>query len=136
MSKTFLLTGLITAAFASGALAHPPGALAPDNEPITREMALQRADSLFEQLDMNHDGLLTPREVLLAGGKLRAERASTGVDVAPGIGGQTARYMKRRFAGARSISREQFEAGMLAHFDEMDRDHDGVLTAAERAQPQ
>jgi hypothetical protein len=54
--------------------------------------------------------------------------------VAPGIGGHTARYLEHRFAGARSITREQFQRGMLAHFDQMDLNRDGVLTADEREQ--
>jgi hypothetical protein len=30
------------------------------------------------------------------------------------------------------VTKEQFEGAMLAHFDQMDANHDGILTAAER----
>ncbi|MFL6725557.1 MAG: hypothetical protein ACJ8FS_03455 [Sphingomicrobium sp.] len=59
-------------------------------------------------------------------------RASTGRDVAPGIGGHTLRFLERRFAGLQAVTRQQFEDAFLAHFDQMDVDHDGILTAAER----
>lgn len=126
-----ILIALLCAAAAAPVGAH----LSPTSEaPITRQEALERADRLFDRLDVDRDGRLTRSEVLLEGPRLRAERAASGIDVAPGIGGHTLRYMKRRFAGASSITREQFERAMLAHFAAMDRDHDGVLTAEERAE--
>jgi hypothetical protein len=59
-------------------------------------------------------------------------RASTGRDVAPGIGGHTLRFLKHRFAGLQAVTKQQFEDAFLAHFDEMDTNHDGILTVAER----
>jgi Ca2+-binding EF-hand superfamily protein len=132
MTKTLLSAGIALIAFAGQAIAHISPVLVRDG--ITRQQAMQRADRLFDLLDVNHDGLLTRSEAERAGAQMRAQRASSGTDVAPGIGGHTARYLEHRFAGARSITREQFERGMLAHFDQMDLNRDGVLTADEREQ--
>ena len=132
MTKTIILS--LTLALASPALAHlsPPAAKAA----ITRQEAVERADQLFDALDANHDGLLTRREAMMAGRRLRAERESTGIDVKPGIGGHTERFFERRFAGERVVTRREFELAMLDHFDRMDTNHDGVLTPDERAQAQ
>ena len=136
MFKTYFLTSMIAVALAGGALAHAPGARVSDGAPITRQEAVQRADRLFDMLDANHDGLLTRSEARYRGAELKVERASSGVDVAPGLGGHTARHIEHRFAQARSITRDQFEKAFLAHFDEMDHNHDGILTPEERAQAQ
>lgn len=130
MTKALFLAGMVAAGFAGQAHAHiAPAQAAAD---ITRQQAMERADRLFDQLDVNHDGFLTRSEAEWAGARLRARRAASGIDVAPGIGGHTARYLEHRFAGARSITREQFKQGMLAHFDRMDRDSDGAVTDEER----
>ena len=132
MTKILLSTAIAVTAFAGRALAQPLSA--PAGADITRQEAIQRADRLFDMLDVNHDGLLTRSEAERAGAQLRALRASSGTDVAPGVGGHTARYLEHRFAGARSITREQFQRAMLTHFDRMDLNRDGVLTAGERQQ--
>jgi hypothetical protein len=104
-----------------------------DSSPITRGEAVARADRLFELLDMNRDGLLTKSEAQTEGAKLMAVRFATGKDIAPGIGGHTLTFFKRALAGGPPVDRSLFERTMLAHFDEMDSDHDGLLTADERA---
>ena len=101
---------------------------------LSRGQARDRADQLFERFDLNHDGYVTRGEAQLLGSKLLLLRASTGRDFAPGIGGHTLRFLERRFAGVDAATRQQFEAAFLAHFDEMDVNHDGILTAAEREQ--
>jgi hypothetical protein len=101
---------------------------------LTREQARERADQLFERFDLNHDGFVTRGEAQSLGRKLLLLRASTGRDVAPGIGGHTLRFLKHRFVGLQAVTRQQFEEAFLAHFDEMDANHDGILTAAEREQ--
>jgi hypothetical protein len=101
---------------------------------LSRGQARDRADQLFERFDLNHDGYVTRGEAQLLGSKLLLLRASTGRDLAPGIGGHTLRFLERRFAGVDAATRQQFEAAFLAHFDEMDVNHDGILTAAEREQ--
>ena len=130
MTKTILLS--VTLALSSPALAHLSPPLAGGE--ITRQEAVVRADRLFDALDANHDGILTRGEAMREGKLLRAERASTGVDVAPGIGGHTERFFERRFVGERTITRRAFYQAMVDHFDRMDRNHDGVLTPDEGAE--
>lgn len=137
MTTTLFVSALLVAAFPGQGLVQPaadPAGIAPDLAPITRDQAQQRADSLFVQLDLNHDGIVTLGEAMQATAQLKAERRATGRDVAPGIGGHTARFMIRRFEHAEAITRPQFEQAMLDHFDQMDLNHDGVLSTAEREQ--
>jgi len=115
-------------------------ASAPANAPalteleITREQARERADELFDRFDLNHNGVVTRAEAQRVGVRLMLVRAKTGVDQTPGLGGHTLRFLKHRFAGAEAVAKLEFEAAFLAHFDEMDANHDGILTAAERLQ--
>jgi hypothetical protein len=101
---------------------------------LTRQQARDRADQLFTMFDRNHDGVITPDEAQQVGEKLMLQRAVTGKDVAPGIGGHTLQFMEQRFADKPSVTKPEFEQAMLAHFDQMDLNHDGILTAAEREQ--
>ena len=101
---------------------------------LTRDQARDRADTLFITFDRNGDGVVTRAEAQNVGEKLMLQRAETGRDSAPGIGGHTLRFLKQRFASADSVTKVQFEEALLAHFDEMDTNHDGILTAAERQQ--
>lgn len=134
MTKGLLYpTAILAVAFAVQASAQP-ATVAADLAPITRDQALKRADALFLLLDLNHDGVVTRDEAIQATSQLKAEAKATGRDVAPGIGGHTARFLARRFAGAESIDRQQFEQAMLAHFDHLDLNHDGVLSTDEREQ--
>jgi hypothetical protein len=128
-SLRLLPAAILAAAFAVQAAAQPA-----DLAPITRDQALQRADALFAQLDLNHDGIVTREEAIQATSQLKAEARATGRDVAPGIGNHTARFLAHRFAGVQSIDRQQFEQAMLAHFDRMDLNRDGVLSTEEREQ--
>jgi Ca2+-binding EF-hand superfamily protein len=99
---------------------------------LTREQARQRADQLFQMLDVNHDGVVTRKEAHSVGKRLMMQRATTGRDVAPGIGGHTLRFLEHTFAKVESVTQQQFEDALLAHFDQMDANHDGILTPAER----
>jgi Ca2+-binding EF-hand superfamily protein len=110
------------------------GAVTAPQPDITREQARSRAQQLFAMFDVNHDGVVTRTEAKSVGMRLLMRRAATGRDAAPGIGGQTLRYLETAFSGMQSVTEQQFEAAFLAHFDEMDSDHDGILTAAEREQ--
>ena len=120
-----------TAAFAAPSGSMDQGSAKPD---MTRLQAQQRADNLFEMFDVNHDGVVTRTEAQQVGQQLLAQRASSGKDSAPGIGGHTLKFLEHAFAGAQTVTRQQFEQAMLAHFDSMDLNHDGLLTAAERDQ--
>jgi hypothetical protein len=126
---------IAVAALGAAVAATQPAAqpLEPLQQPdLTREQALDRADQLFDRFDLNHDGTVTREEAQSLGRKLLLLRASTGRDVAPGIGGHTLRFLKHRFAGMHVVTKPQFEDAFLAHFDQMDTNHDGILTAAER----
>ncbi|MES2137184.1 MAG: hypothetical protein V4502_09025 [Pseudomonadota bacterium] len=137
MKRPMLAAALTAALMAeAGAQAATPAPVATPGDSITREEALGRADNLFELLDSNHDGILTRGEAQRSGLRLRTLGASLHRDIAHGIGGHTMRFFEHRFAGSRTVTREQFEQAMLAHFDAMDANHDGILTADERGGPQ
>jgi hypothetical protein len=118
------------AILSSQAGAQAPGA--PPEPDLTREQARERAEQLFATFDVNHDGVVTRKEAQSVGRRLMMRRAATGRDVAPGIGGHTLRFLEHAFAGMPSVTEQQFEQAFLAHFDQMDANHDGILTAAER----
>lgn len=106
-----------------------------DITPLTRQQAVQRADALFDQFDLNHDGVISRDEAASAGGRLMMQRAVTRRDVAPGIGGHTLKFLEQTFSGMERVDRRQFEQAMLTHFDQMDTNRDGVLSVAERTAP-
>lgn len=133
---TKFLTALIACALVAPAVASAAQSADSDLAPITRDEALARADTLFELLDTNHDGVLTRPEALRSALRLRALAASLHRDIAQGIGGHTAKFFRTRFAKAHSVTRAEFEQAMLAHFDAMDANHDGVLSSDERAAAQ
>ena len=101
---------------------------------LSREQARDRAHQLFEMFDVNHDGIITRKEAQPVGMRLLMERRATGRDTAPGIGGHTLRYLRHAFAQLQSVTELQFEQALLAHFDGMDTNHDGILTDTERKQ--
>jgi Ca2+-binding EF-hand superfamily protein len=86
---------------------------------VTRQQAQQMADTLFQRLDANHDGVLTRQE---------ADQA------AAQFGDRGQHMVDRLFGGAQSVTLQQAEAQALARFDRQDLNHDGVVTAAERQQ--
>ena len=124
----------IAIAALAGSIGIPSTVQSTGQPDLTRAQGQECADRLFEQFDLNHDGTVTREEAEVLGSKLLLIRASTGRDEAPGIGGHTLRFLRHRFAGLDSVTKPQFEAAFLAHFDEMDVNHDGILTAAERLQ--
>lgn len=86
---------------------------------MTRAEAQQRADAMFQRIDLNHDGVVTRQE---------AEQA------AAEFGGRGEKMINRLFGDAQSITLQQAESQALARFDRDDLNHDGVVTAAERQQ--
>ncbi len=127
--KMLITLGVVVVTFTATPLAaHLP---IPEQS-LTREQVRDRADQLFDRFDVNHDGYVTRSEAQVVGGKLLLLRASTGRDEAPGIGGHTLRFLRHRFAGLQAVTKPEFEAAFLAHFDQMDSNHDGVLTPDER----
>jgi hypothetical protein len=87
----------------------------------TRAQAQQRADTMFQRFDLNHDGTVTRQE---------AEQAASQF----GAGGRGEKMIERVFGDAQSLSLQQFEAQSLARFDRDDLNHDGVVTVVERQQ--
>lgn len=124
MNKLVAALALGAAITSSAALgqAAPPQA-APDGASpaadVTRQETQQMADNLFKQLDANHDGSLTKQEAQAFSSR---------------FGNRGGRVLDMLFAGAQSITLQQFEAMALARFDAMDSNHDGTVSAAERAQ--
>lgn len=114
-----LLVGIALGAtvVATQALAQQGGGMM--QRDMTRAEAQQRADAMFQRIDLNHDGVVTRQE---------AEQA------AAQFGGRGEKMVNRLFGDAQSITLQQAEAQALARFDRDDLNHDGVVTAAERQQ--
>jgi Ca2+-binding EF-hand superfamily protein len=130
--KILILGAALVAALGATQLAFQHVQLTEQQPSLSREEVRERADHLFERFDVNHDGFVTRGEAAILGRKLLLLRAATGRDVAPGIGGHTLRFLEHRFAGVQAVTKQQFEDAFLAHFDQMDVNHDGILTAGER----
>lgn len=76
--------------------------------------------ALFQKLDTNRDGVLSPGEFAAL------VQPPTNMDVSP---------LMNRFDQNRDqmVTLIEWRAGTLANFDKLDADHDGVVTAAEAA---
>jgi Ca2+-binding EF-hand superfamily protein len=99
----------------------------------TRAQAQQRADTMFQMLDANKDGVVTKAEAQAALTQFQAARG--GDDQAGGRGaGRMQRMIDQAFGTAQSLTQAQFEALALTRFDGQDVNHDGTVTAAERGQ--
>ena len=110
----------------AGAQTAPAEAGGQKDREISRQQALQFADSMFQRFDLNHDGVVTREE---------AEQARAKLAPAGGKRGAKAEKMiDRMFGSGQSVSKSQFEAMALARFDRQDANHDGVVTTAEREQ--
>ena len=127
---------LSTQAFAQTAPASPPAPSAQVQAPQgggwvqgpqTRDQAKQRADMMFQRVDLNHDGILTREEA-----DQILDQMSSGDD--SGRADRMEQMFNRLFGTAKSITQAQFEAQMLARFDAADLNHDGTVTPEERQQ--
>lgn len=119
--KTLLVTLALGAAFVSAtALAqehHGHGGKM--QQDMTRQQARQKADAMFQRFDTNHDGTLTRDEAQAAASQ---------------FGGRAGHMVDRMFGAAQSLTMQQAEAQAMSHFDAMDLNHDGTVSAAERKQ--
>jgi Ca2+-binding EF-hand superfamily protein len=136
MCKVLIAIAVGAIMLSTGAAAHrhaPVRASGVHQQPeLTREQALAQADQLFDMFDLNHDGVISRAEAQKLGRKLMRARMETGTDMAPGLGGHTLHFLEERFATETQVTRPELESAMLAHFDQMDVNHDGILTTAER----
>ena len=128
-------TLIVTMALGAGLIAAPAVAQAPGGgwgqRDQTRAEAQQRADMMFQMLDANKDGIVTRAEAEQALAQFQGgEDGGQGA----GRGRMMQRMVEQLFATAPSVTRQQFEALLLARFDAMDLNHDGTVTAAERQQ--
>jgi Ca2+-binding EF-hand superfamily protein len=73
--------------------------------------------ALFERMDVNRDGILTPDEIRAAGNKIKAAQAARLAD----LSGQ-ARYMDANGDG--KISRDEFAAFIPQRLQQADADGD------------
>lgn len=120
--KTLLISiALGAVAVSTQAFAQMPEGRGMMQQDMTRQQALQMADSMFKRFDLNHDGTVTRQE---------AEQAASQF----GAGERGARMIDRVFGDAQALTLQQFEAQALARFDRDDLNHDGTVTAAEREQ--
>lgn len=117
MKRWIAAAALGATIISSQALAQERGGWA--QQDMTRQQAQQRADSLFERFDANHDGVVTKQEAQ---------------QVASRFGDRAQRIVDRLFGTDQSVTLQQFEAQSLARFDAADLNHDGVVTAVERQQ--
>jgi Ca2+-binding EF-hand superfamily protein len=121
MKKLLVTVALGAAVLSAPALAQQQehqGHGARMQQDMTRAQAKDKADEMFQRFDANHDGTLT-----------RAE-----ADAALQLAGHGGRVLDRLFGSAQSITLQQAETQALAHFDAMDLNHDGTVSAAERQQ--
>jgi hypothetical protein len=130
MNKLFLAVAIgATIASTQAGAQRPIGGMQQD---MTRQQSQQMADTMFQQLDANHDGVVTRAEADQAATRFAAAR---GGDSNGGHGGgRIQRMIDRAFGNAQSLTLAQFEASAVARFDSQDLNHDGIVSAAERQQ--
>ena len=130
--KIVMVLAALGAAGLSGAAAaqaaKPPVVVAGGGD-MTRADAKQRADLMFSRFDMNKDGTVTKAEAQAETAQYEASRGDDGRGA-----DRMGRMIDRVFGPTQSMTLAQFEAQALARFDAMDLNHDGTVTAAERAQ--
>jgi hypothetical protein len=135
--KTLLVTVALGATMISAAaVAQAPGGGERGQgmqRDMTRQQTQQMADGLFQQLDLNHDGVLTRAEADHAAAQLAAAHGGDDSNGGRG-GGRIQRMIERTFGAAPSVTVDQFEGQALARFDAQDLNHDGIVTTAERQQ--
>lgn len=101
---------------ADGSMMAPPA-------PLTVDRMLERSLEQFDRLDANHDGVLTQAEIQAGSGD-RGPRGGPGGRMLQGADAD----------GDGQVSRAEVEAAVRARFDQMDANHDGVITRDEMPQ--
>jgi len=159
MKKLALTISVAALALAGAAYAMPEG---PMNDPmgastITRAEAEAKARAMFDKLDINHDGKLdrADREAHQADQFKKMDTDGNGVissaefaaahDRGPGKDGAEPRreggkhpmmammlLHKADTNHDNAVSRDEFVAAALDHFDKTDTNHDGKVTPQER----
>ena len=132
MKIVMVLAALGAAGFSdvvAAQVAKPPVVVAPGGGDMSRAEAKQRADLMFSRFDMNKDGTVTKAEAQAETAQYEASRGDDGRGAA-----RMGRMIDRAFGASTSMTLAQFEAQALARFDAMDLNHDGTVSAAERAQ--
>ena len=115
------------------ALAQPMDGPPPDlwgDASVTRAEAEAKAAERFDTLDTNHDGVLSPDELVAA----RPAWGGGGHWQGPSVDrhGRDGRGMGAMTDGGGNVPKAAFIAAQLHRFDLADTDHDGVLTKPER----
>lgn len=146
MIGSTVLAGAPTLAFAQTTPPPPPGAANPAydrDRVVTREEAVARADRMFDAIDTNHDGKITPDEMRAA----RERRHDKMGETAPPMGannvpppppsdgdrhGMGMGMGKRGGDPNRVITREEWRQKAMERFDRVDLNHDGRITPDER----
>ena len=131
MNKLFLAVAVGATIASVQASAQPaPGQGGGWQQDMTRQQSQQMADTMFQQLDANHDGAVTRAEADQAAAQFTAahgdfERRPWRRPISTPI--------EQVFGTAQSLTLAQFEAAALARFDAQDLNHDGIVSAAERS---
>lgn len=132
MTNYLIIAAAAVAALSTPASAQQPAPAVPQSglggnwlqADQTRQQAQQRADTMFQMLDANHDGQVTRQE---------AEKAAAQMG-GKGGGRMAGRLIDRLFSQSDTVTQAQFAAQAMARFDRQDLNHDGTVTAAERQQ--
>lgn len=90
-------------------------------------MHAKMAGEMFDRADTNHDGMIS-RDEWNAGAAKLAEMRGHGRPMMRHMG------MMADADGDRAISRDEFRQRAMEHFDRVDANHDGTISAAEREQ--
>jgi hypothetical protein len=117
--KIILIACALTSAVAGPVLAQEAGPAG-----LTRDQVIAVAAATFDQLDLNHDGVITRAEAEQARAALGKEPDNNGSKKAE-------EFLDLVFAAGPQVDQKTFVAAAVARFDANDPNHDGVITFAE-----
>ena len=119
MTRSWVMVAMI--GWAGVALADPP--------PVARTAVQQRAETMFDKCDTNHDGVLTLAEYHAALAAIVKAKGGTPTPKGWAIGDAQFATVDQTHSGR--VTRAQFVDAALAHFDGADINHDGTVTPKE-----